>query len=571
MNNIYLSFKIAQKNFSKINNYYKLIKDIHHNFSLIIKEYLNYTKTFVEKITELTNNFSKVISSYEKTLKLSNGTLQEIILLLRRIQSIFFMQSINFQVFIDGYQKEEKKDIHEEDFSNLEIISNDLSLKDKTILKNFSDLENDSKTLFNYYNNIENSLAYMIISKNENSKKLSINEITNLSEYKKAIEKEETIKTSNKGIIEETNFYFKLYDKYLNDSKLLSDNIIYTLKTNINNFINLYTDYCKNTSKGMEHISKNIKENDLKGKSFLKLPSFEKDFNTNKYQIKLINNKFIVDNNKILNLKKYGKIGYKIKEDKIFLKDEDIYEIVKIMYAQFLYIDESIYNLIDEQIKINIKNLTEKLLSFGIKKSKLNKEIKSINENEINLLYKYLDNPFNRFQFLSILNNFRTNGFYEVPEKEYEILKTIFLKSAEKIIIDKDISSAKLILILSQTFYCKKDGIKVYLHNYLKNHEIFKDVYIWEQYLMNLIDEDLQRANRSNKKENNINEETKTAIINNILNAQLLPFCDNMIEFGMSVENIYKIIDPIMNEYKIKDDLKNTLVEFIKSRQNEAK
>jgi len=571
MNNIYLSFKIAQKNFSKINNYYKLIKDIYLNFSLILKEYLNYTKTFVEKITELTNSFSKAISSYEKTLKLSNGTLQEIILLLRRVQSIFFMQSINFQVFIDGYQKEEKKDIHEEDFSNLEIISNDLSLKDKTILKNFSDLENDSKTLFNYYNNIENSLAYMIISKNENSKKLSINEITNLSEYKKTIEKEEIIKASNKGIIEETNFYFKLYDKYLNDSKLLSDNIIYTLKTNINNFINLYTDYCKNTSKGMEHISKNIKENDIKGKSFLKLPSFEKDFNTNKYQIKLINNKFIVDNNKILNLKKYEKIGYKIKEDKIFLKDEDIYEIVKIMYAQFLYIDESIYNLIDEQIKINIKNLTEKLLSFGIKKSKLNKEIKSINENEINLLYKYLDNPFNRFQFLSILNNFRANGFYEVPEKEYEILKTIFLKSVEKIIIDKDISSAKLILILSQTFYCKKDGIKVYLHNYLKNHEIFEDVFIWKQYLMNLIDEDLQRANRSNKKENNINEETKTAIINNILNAQLLPFCDNMIEFGMSVENIYKIIDPIMNEYKIKDDLKNTLVEFIKSRQNEAK
>ena len=158
-----------------------------------------------------------------------------------------------------------------------------------------------------------------------------------------------------------------------------------------------------------------------------------------------------------------------------------------------------------------------------------------------------------------------------MTEKEYEILKTIFLKSAEKIIIDKDIPSAKLLLILSQTFYCKKNGTKVYLHNYIKNHDLFKDVYIWEQYLINLIDEDLQRANRSNKKENSINEETKRTIINNILNAQLLPFCDNMIEFGMSVENIYKIINPIMNEYKIKDDLKNTLVEFINSRKNETK
>lgn len=571
MNNIYLSFKIAQKNFSKLNNYYKLIKDMHLNFNLIIKEYLNYTKIFVEKITELTNNFSKAISSYEQTLKLSHGTLQEVILLLRRVQSIFYMQSINFQVFIDGYQKEEKKDINEENFSNLEIIANDLSLKDKIILKNLSDLENDSKTLFNYYNNIENSLAYMVISKDENSKKLTINEITNIPEYKHTIENEEIIKTSNEGIIKETTFYFKLYDKYLNDSKILSDNIISTLKFNINNFINLYTDYCKNTSKGMEHISKNIKENDIKGKNFLKLSPLEKDFNTNKYQIKLISNKFLEDKNKKLNLKKYEKMGYKIEEDKLFVKDEDIYEIVKIMYAQFQYIDENIYNLIDEQIKINIKNLTEKLLSFGIKKSKLNKEIKSINNGEINLLYKYIDNPFNRFQFLSILNNFRANGLYEVPEKEYEILKTIFLKSVEKIIIDKDIPSAKLILILSQTFYCKKNGTKVYLHNYIKNHDIFNDVYIWEQYLINLIDEDLQRANRSNKKENNINEETKRTIINNILNAQLLPFCDNMIEFGMSVENIYKIINPIMNEYKIKDDLKNTLVEFINSRQNETK
>ena len=571
MNNIYLSFKIAQKNFSKLNNYYKLIKDMHLNFNLIIKEYLNYTKNFVEKITELTNNFSNAISSYEKTLKLSHGTLQEMILLLRRVQSIFFMQSINFQVFIDGYQKEEKKGINEESFLNLEIISNDLSLKDKNILKNLSDLENESKTLFNCYNNIENSLAYMVILKDENSKKLTINEITNIPDYKKTIEKEEIIKTSNEGIIEETNIYFNLYDKYLKDSKILSDNIIDTLKFNINNFIKLYTDYCRNTSKGMEHISKNIKENELKENNFLKLPSLEKDFNTNKYQIKLINNKFLEDKNKKLNLKKYEKMGYKIKEDKLFLKDEDIYEIVKIMYAQFQYIDESIYNLIDEQIKINIKNLTEKLLSFGLKKSKLNKEIKSINEDEINLLYKYIDNPFNRIEFLSILNNFRANGVYEVPEKEFQILKTIFLKSAEKIIIDKDISSAKLILILSQTFYCKKNGIKVYLHNYIKNHDIFKDVYIWKQYLINLIDEDLQRANRSNKKENNINEETKRTIINNILNAQLLPFCDNMIEFGMSIENIYKIINPIMNEYEIKDDLKNTLVEFIKSRQNEAK
>ena len=80
------------------------------------------------------------------------------------------------------------------------------------------------------------------------------------------------------------------------------------MKSNINNFINLYTDYIKNTSKGMEHISKNIKENDITGKNFLKFLSLEKDFNTNKYHIKSISNKFFEDKSKKLNLKKYEKM-----------------------------------------------------------------------------------------------------------------------------------------------------------------------------------------------------------------------------------------------------------------------
>ena len=64
--------------------------------------------------------------------------------------------------------------------------------------------------------------------------------------------------------------------------------------------------------------------------------------------------------------------------------------------------------------------------------------------------------------------------------------------------------------------------------------------------------------------EQNIKYKTK-----NILNSQLLPFCDNMCDFGMSKENIYKIIDPIMDKYQVKDDLKDTIDDLIKSKLSE--
>ena len=568
MKNLNLSFKKAFKNHFKLENYTKLLNHILEDYNIMIKEFSLIAKDFIQKLTQLTQNYSKNISSYEDTLKYSDGTLQNIILLLKRIQSIFFMQTSNLQNFLDGYQKGEKNKINGEKFSNLEKISNDLLSKEKKAKKNFDDLDNSMKSLFNSYELMENSLTNIIISKN--NKKIPMNEIMKNSDYKKIIEKEKTINKIKEDLTESKNNYFNAHDEYLKETKEISINNINILVSNINLFLSLYNDYYKNSSKGLEHIVENIKENELTYKNILNVSIFDREINIDKYQIKIIAKKYIEDKNK--KFQKYEKMGYTIKDDKLFLKDEDIYEVVKIMYSQFEYIDDKNYNLIEEQIKIQVKDLLDKLLSFSIKKPKifdLNEPV-PISDDEINLLYKYMDKSFNRLQFLKILNFFRTKGLYEVPEREFEILKNIFLICADKIKTENDFPCSKLILIISQTFYYIKDEKKIYLQNFIKNHGMFQNLNVWEKYINDLIEEDL---NRSLKPYNNdktlIGFEKMKQIMNNILNAQLLPFCHNMMDFGMDVENIYKIIDPIMIKYQINEDLKQIILDIIKTKQKD--
>ena len=325
----------------------------------------------------------------------------------------------------------------------------------------------------------------------------------------------------------------------------------------------------------MEKILKSIATNEIQtdySKSLDKLVySFGREININKYKIKIIDKKYIEDKNKKLNLQKLDKSGYIIKDNKIYLKDEDIYEIVKIMYGQFQFINEKYYNLAEEQIKISVKNLTNKLLSFGAKKIKifdLNRP-ESINENEKDLLLKYLNTPINRLSFLRFLNSFRANGVHSVPEREFGILKKIFLKIADHIKNDKDYACTNLLLILSQTFYNEKDGEKIYLDKFLKNHEMFLDLEIFEKLLIEQIEKDIEGLKNTNSQENmKENDVVLDAYkINNVLNSQMIPFCDNMIDFGMSIESIYKIIEPILTKYNANDDLRKIIDDIIKSKQ----
>ena len=573
MNNFNLTLKKAYKNYLRLEGYGEITKKMVNDYYQMKKEYNNISKEYIQKLMLLNTNYTKTISHYKSTLEFSGNELQYLLILLEMINSIILSQAKKLQLFID-YCKvdEDKNQINQEKLNTFEKISNEFLLKEKKISKSYSELEICYKSLYNSYQIIENSLAENILLKG--NKKISLNELFLNQEYKNIIDKEKIVLKAKEEITTQKNDFFKTYDNLMKIGRDISIDHIFMLKSNISCFISLYSNYCKSFSDELDKIIKIMATSEKKNNYINIIDSLikniTKDININGYKIKIINNRAIEDKNKKLNLDKLDKIGYIIKNNKIMLKDEDIYEIVKIMYGQFQFIDEKQYNLTEEQIKINVKNLTKKLLSFDTKlKGSKNERIEPISENEINLLYKYLDKSFYRLEFLKVLNLHRTKS-YEIPEREYEILKKIFLIIADKVQNEKDIACARLLLILSQTFYCKINDKDVYIQHYLKEHELFLNMEIWEKYLNESIEEEINRSERIEKKDNVKNEQKTKYKIKNILSSQLIPFCDNMLDFGMSAENIYKIIEPVMDKYEIKDDLKNVIDDLIKSRQSDS-
>lgn len=561
-------------NYMKLKNYVELTKIMVNQYYKMKTEFNNTTKEYIQKITQLSTNYSQIISNYKTKLEFSGGEMNELLQLLEKIKSILISHSDKLQSFIKESQEEENKNkINQEILSNFEKISNDFLQKEKKMSKAYTDFENCAKNLCNSYKNVENTLAINILSKD--NRKISINENVN-QEFKSIIDKEKNLDKAKKDILQNKNEFFKSYDELIKIAKIICSENIYILIYNINCFITLFNHYYKTFSKCLDPIIKDIKNSEAK-MDYSKITDslidvVNIDINIGGYKIRVIKNRYIEDKNKKLNIDKLNKKGYIINNNKIILKDEDIYEIVKIMYAQFQFIDENSYNLIEEQIKLKVKNLTKKILSFDEKISIFDKiGVEPINESELKLLFTYFNKSFNRLEFLKALNLFRAKGIYKIPEKEFEILKKIFILISDKITIENDIACAKLVLILSQTFYCKIDGKDIYLQHYLKNHDMIFKLEIWEKYINEMIEEEFNKTERIEKKVNIKSSEQNTKyIITNVLSSQLIPFSDNMYEFGMSVENIYKIINPIMDKYRVKNELKDTIDDLIKSKQNES-
>jgi len=549
------------KNYLRLKNYVELINIMFNDYNSIISEYESISKDYIHKLNNLSTKYSEIISQYEKTLIYSDGKLKDLLKLFQRIPSIFNLQKArlqSIQVVLNecGASSSSENEELKNDSPKFEDLVNEFETKDKKINKYFSDLENNNKNLFETYNFIEDSLKIITIG-NEN-KKIAMNEII-MQNFQNINEKEQMYVKSIKELTKYKKEYFQCYDKFVAFAENRFKEKLILLKTNVSTFATIFLTYFKTAHGEMEQIIKSISENEMKV-DFSKLlndvvGNVDRDFSMNKYVIKLINNNYIEDKNKEYNLNKLRKQNYFIKDDKIYLKNEDVYDIIKMMYGQFQFIEEKYYNLVEEQKKIKIKNLTDKILSYAKKNQNIFSldEINPIRDDEVTHLISLLNKPIYRFEFLKIFNLFRTQGKCEMPEREFEITKKIFLFIADKIKEESDVLSAKLILILSQTFYIKDKEEKIYLFKYLQNHEMFSNLEVWEKYLTEMIEEDLNRSKIDESKDG-IPDPNKIAIINNVLLAHMLTFCHNMIEFKMKEENIKKIIEPMMSKYSLTED-----------------
>ena len=563
------------RNYSNLKNFLELINKMLYDYDSIISQYEKISSDYIQKLTNLSTKYSEIISQYEKPLKNSDEKFKDLLKLFLRIPAIFNLQITKMQsnqvvltecCFNSILNNENLKNSNAE----LEELVNEFETKNKKMEKFFNDLENSSKNLFETYSFIEDSLKKNIIGKEE--RKFIMNEIF-LQNVKNINDKEQMFIKATKDLNKYKKEYFLCYDKYITFSEKKLKETLATIKSNISTFASVLLTYFKTAYNEMEQIIKNMSENEMKV-DFSKLKNnivqnIDQNFKTKKYCIKLINNNYVEDKNKEYDLQKLKKKNYFIEEDKIFLKEEEVYDIIKMMYCQLRFVEEKYYNLSEEQKKLSIKNLTDKILFFSKKDQNLFslEQITPIKDDEVTHLIGLLNKPIYRFNFLKIFNLFRTQGMCELPEREFEITKNIFIYIADKIKEETDLLSSKLILILAQTFYIKKNEEKIYLVKYLQNHEMFNNLEVWEKNLTETIENDLNRA-KVDELYVDEKDPIKISIINNVLTAHILTFCHNMVEFKMKQENFKKIIESMLNKYKLTEDQKKQINELI---QNELK
>ena len=160
--------------------------------------------------------------------------------------------------------------------------------------------------------------------------------------------------------------------------------------------------------------------------------------------------------------------------------------------------------------------------------------------------------------FLINLSNQRTKGRYtrnkEIIDNLKEILNLI-LDIAEK---EKDYEAGKNCIILGQTFYYEDkndNNKKVYLFEFIQDNLWLKSINFWNGIIDLMTQKEIEKNNKINKDNVEIDEKEKKKIISNVGFSQLLSYANNMKEFNMDKNIIKHVVDKFAVKYEIEKSL----------------
>ena len=169
-------------------------------------------------------------------------------------------------------------------------------------------------------------------------------------------------------------------------------------------------------------------------------------------------------------------------------------------------------------------------------------------------------------KFFLLLNNYRAKGKYELNEKTFNILVQIFNITQDLLLEKKNTSLENMIIILSQTFFIKKNENKYYILNDIKNHQIFKNVDFWKNQLKIKIEEQFTKSNNDIKRMNLVlSEKEIQKQKDEVIFSQFLPISTNMKEFGLNSDIILSIANQMFETYNIGDETKSLILSLIKN------
>ena len=236
-----------------------------------------------------------------------------------------------------------------------------------------------------------------------------------------------------------------------------------------------------------------------------------------------------------------------------------------------------LYKIKTNNIRLN-KDNTDKIGLFGDKKAIesiidliLNAPEKYDDDNKNKMISFLTSNEENHYSFMRYLNNFRTNGLFELKKLTITILCDLFTIIVEKALKDNNYKMIQYAFILSLT-YChidensnkdnknnenNKNKNKIYLSRYLRNKKPFHEIKFWTNYFYSLvIDEEEKIAQRNN----NQSDEKKKSVFIYTTSFTLIK---NMIDYDLNFDFIKEILQEIFNKYKLKDTERSELVNYL--------
>ena len=234
----------------------------------------------------------------------------------------------------------------------------------------------------------------------------------------------------------------------------------------------------------------------------------------------------------------------------------------------------------NEKVKLELKNLFPEEKDIQSLKTKIDKEIEKfldlilegekeevIFANEKNM--KIVSNKNYRKIFLNYLNKLRNNTNLTLNDISYKIIGNLLNECLNNSYKEKDFICIKLIIIISTNLFKlnkTSNNPRVFLHEYIKNNSLLKDIKFWE----NLIKYDINEEMHNQKKYNLFSEENDILYnirIKDIIKGQISINLYNMNLFEVNTSLMFKIINNFCNYYELQSNIVDYFNNIVKNYQ----
>ena len=215
---------------------------------------------------------------------------------------------------------------------------------------------------------------------------------------------------------------------------------------------------------------------------------------------------------------------------------------------------------IEEKAKIAIDIFFEKYFPIQNKIKTGNKkgEKRKVNKSkEFKGVFKYMEVKKNQEYFLFKLDQYRAFT-QKISEEAFNYSEKIFSLIMDSLtennkINNEDLGIFQKIIVLSETFFYEKTKKeKIFLHEKLKDKQIFHDIEFWKKYSEYIINKEIDDSIKKHKIKPDDEERINIFRVNSAY-SKLIDIIFQLKTFGFEKNQIIEYIDESIKKYGLKD------------------